>query len=291
MGTRSKLPEEAMMTEEELSVLVAGAASGDRSAAEKVLASIQDTVYGLALRMLGHPADAEDATQEVLIVVLTHLGSFRGESAFRTWAFRIATTRILRFRRGRRETDSFEALEARLDQAFRDDPPGTADAETQLLAREVRLRCTEAMLLSLDRDERMAILLGDVLELPGELAAKVLEIEPAAYRQRLSRARTRLLAFMRRRCGVFDPENRCRCEGVVAGAVASKLLDPDHLLFANHPTRAGRALQPERGADEIEALGRVAEVIRSHPDYAAPDAVQEGLRDLLRSGSLRLLDS
>jgi RNA polymerase sigma factor (sigma-70 family) len=279
-----------MMTEEELRALVAGAAGGDRGAAEKVLSAIQDTIYGLALRMLGHPTDAEDATQEALIVVLTHLGSFRGESAFRTWAFRIAVTQILRFRRGRRETDSFEALEARLDHAFRDDPPWTADAETALFAREVRLRCTEAMLLSLDREERMAILLGDVLELPGELAASVLEIEPAAYRQRLSRARARLHEFMRRRCGVFDPENRCRCEGVVAAAVASKVLDPARLLFADHPTRAARAPAPARGTDEIEALGRVAEVIRSHPDYAAPRAVEEGLRALLRSGRLRLLD-
>jgi RNA polymerase sigma factor (sigma-70 family) len=280
-----------MMTEEELRALVARAASGDRTAAEEVLASIQDMIYGLALRMLGHPADAEDATQEVLIVVLTHLGSFRGESAFRTWAFRIAATQILRFRHGRRETDSFEALEARLDQALRDDPPWPADAETALLAREVRLRCTEAMLLSLERDERIAILLGDVLELPGDLAASVLEIEPAAYRQRLSRARVRLHAFMRRRCGVFDPENKCRCEDVVPGAVASKLLDPERLLFANHATRASRIPEPEREADEIEALGRVAEVLRSHPDYAAPGAVQEGLRDLLRSGGLRLLDN
>jgi RNA polymerase sigma factor (sigma-70 family) len=278
------------MTEEELRAKVASAASGDRGAAGEVLAAIEDPVYGLALRMLGHPADAEDATQEILVVVLTHLGSFRGESAFLTWAWRIATTHLLRFRRGRRETESFEALEARLERGFRDSPP-PEDPEGALLAREVRLRCTEAMLLSLDRDERMAILLGDVLELPGETAASILEIEPAAYRRRLSRARTRLLTFMRQRCGVFDPTNRCRCEGIVAGAVEAKLIDPSRLLFATLPARPGAARERAREADEIEALGRVAEVIRSHPDYAAPHAVREALRDLLRSGRLRLLES
>jgi hypothetical protein len=64
------------------------AAAGDRAAAERVLEAIQDRVFRLALRMLGHPQDAEDATQEILVVVLTHLGSFRGESALGTWVWR-----------------------------------------------------------------------------------------------------------------------------------------------------------------------------------------------------------
>ena len=51
------------------------AAAGDRRAAERLLEELQGGVYRLALRMLGHPQDAEDATQEILVVVLTHLGA------------------------------------------------------------------------------------------------------------------------------------------------------------------------------------------------------------------------
>src|SRR5471032_165162 len=65
--------------------------AGDRAAAEQLLAALQDDCYRLALRMLGHPQDAEDAAQEILLVVLTQLGSFRGESSLRTWVFRIAS--------------------------------------------------------------------------------------------------------------------------------------------------------------------------------------------------------
>src|SRR5947209_12865635 len=56
------------------------AAKGDKVAAHAILEAVQDDIYGLALRMLGQPADAEDAAQEILVIVLTHLGSFRGES-------------------------------------------------------------------------------------------------------------------------------------------------------------------------------------------------------------------
>ena len=69
---------------------------------------------------------------------------------------------------------------------------------------EIRLRCTEGMLLSLDRESRMAFILGEIFELSGDAAAQVLELEPAAYRQRLSRARQQLLGFMRERCGVYE---------------------------------------------------------------------------------------
>src|SRR2546427_11222277 len=90
------------------------AAKGDKVAAHAILEAVQDDVYGLALRMLGHPADAEDAAQEILVVVLTHLGSFRGESAFRTWVWRVAADPPARVRRGRRGTSTFEALGERV---------------------------------------------------------------------------------------------------------------------------------------------------------------------------------
>src|SRR5215468_2497513 len=93
---------------------VRAAAGGDKEAARAVLEGVQDDVYRLALRMLGHPADAEDATQEILIIVLTHLGAFRGESAFKTWVWRIAANHLQGVRRGRREIIHFDLLDERL---------------------------------------------------------------------------------------------------------------------------------------------------------------------------------
>jgi len=66
--------------------LVRRAAGGNREALESLIEGIQDKVYGLALRMLWHPEDARDATQEILLRVVTHLSSYRHESSFLTWA-------------------------------------------------------------------------------------------------------------------------------------------------------------------------------------------------------------
>ena len=72
-------------TNEELQALVAEATAGDKKALEMLIASVLDIVFNMSLRMLGTFADAEDATQDILLKMITHLSSFRGESAFTTW--------------------------------------------------------------------------------------------------------------------------------------------------------------------------------------------------------------
>src|SRR5262245_33409465 len=66
---------------------------------EQVFHEFAPRVYSLALRMLGHSADAEDATQEVLLQVIRKIGSFRGDSALSTWLHRLTVNAALAHRR------------------------------------------------------------------------------------------------------------------------------------------------------------------------------------------------
>jgi RNA polymerase sigma factor (sigma-70 family) len=270
------------MTDETEDTLVRAAAAGDRDALRAVVESVQDKVYRLALRMLGHPADAEDAAQEILIIVVTHLGGFRGDSAFATWVWRIAANHLARARRGRREVLGFDAMGEGLRARLGDGDADPADPMSELLVREIRLRCTEGMLLCLDRELRIAYLLGDVFELSGAEAADVLAIEPAAYRKRLSRARQLLHGFMRSWCDLYDTANPCKCSRQVACAVERGVIDRGELTFASHPVRPARAAV-ERATEEVTDLYRVAAVMRGHPDYRAPDSLVESIRTLLEA--------
>lgn len=76
------------------------AVAGDQKALEEVLAGVQDLVFNLSLRMLGLLPDAEDATQEILIKVMTRLSSFRQESSLSTWVFRIALNHLRDCKKG-----------------------------------------------------------------------------------------------------------------------------------------------------------------------------------------------
>ena len=87
------------ITNEELSDLIEKAAAGDKNSLETVILNIQDFVFNLSLRMLGTFPDAGDATQDILLKVITHLSSFKGESAFSTWVFRIATNHLKNYQK------------------------------------------------------------------------------------------------------------------------------------------------------------------------------------------------
>jgi RNA polymerase sigma factor (sigma-70 family) len=262
---------------------------GDQAALEALLGAVRDDVYNLAVRMLWHPADAEDATQEVLVKVATHLSGFRREASFRTWVLRIASNHLLttRRRRAERERLTFPLFGAQLAEGLDEPVAAGADVDEGLLVEEVKIGCTQAMLLCLDRDHRLAYLLGSVFGLGGEEAAYVLGVEPAAYRKRLQRARDRIRSFMAGHCGLVDPANPCRCRRRLGRAVAAGRVDPGNLLFATHPRRDGPLGRP---IAEMEALHRAAEELHRAPAYAAPERLAEHLRRVLRAGRLAVLE-
>jgi DNA-directed RNA polymerase specialized sigma24 family protein len=83
------------MTPSDLEAAVVRAQHGDAAAVEEVLAAVQDNVHRLALRMTGCRDDALDATQEILIKVLTKMSTFTGDAAFTTWVHRVAVNHLL----------------------------------------------------------------------------------------------------------------------------------------------------------------------------------------------------
>lgn len=231
--------------QERLEDLARRARDGDRESLERLVAAIQDRIYGLALRMLWHREDARDATQEILVRIVTRLGTFRGESAFTTWAHRVAANYLLRARKSRLERQgyTFERFGDELDQGLSDAPVPEVAGETALLLEEVKIGCTLGMLTCLDRPHRLAYVLGEILEMEGDEAARVLGIRPAAFRKRLSRARDSVVAFTRAKCGLVDPRRPCRCRRRVARALQLGRLDPARLEFATDAAAARRFLE------------------------------------------------
>ena len=205
-------------------------------------------MYGLAIRMLWDPHDAQDATQEILVKVVTRLDRFRGDSALRTWVYRVAVNHLLTARRRRVEQRgwTFEAfaedLAAGLDM-------GAADASSpaeELLAEEVKVGCTLGMLQCLDRPQRVAYILGEVFGLPSESAAAICTTTPAAYRKRLSRARAAVRGFVADHCGIVNPQAACRCTRRTETAVRLGRVDPDAPTFAGHPQLTRTLPSPPR---------------------------------------------
>ena len=267
---------------EAVEATIARARRGDSAALEALIAEIQGKVYDLAVRMLWHPEDAKDATQEILFRVVTHLGSFRGESNFFTWVYRIAANHLLSWRKSRAEAQelTFEAFGKDLEEGLSDIPRGADDL---VLLQEIRVGCTLGMLLCLDRSHRLSYILGEILELDSKEAASILGINRATFRKRLERARSSILEFMQARCGLANPENRCRCSRRIDRAIELGRLNPGSLLFAGDHLNAQEFPKILSDIRKLRAMQRTVALFRSHPEYTVPNFVN-AVKTLLLSG-------
>ena len=287
------MAEETFTEEAKLEHLVDLAKEGRKEALEELVREIQGRIYNLALRALFLPADAEDATQEILIKVITHLADFKGESRFTTWVFRIATNHLLTTRKCRAEKREFsfekaeEGIEAALSMATSEN---TETCESSLVVEEVRLACLQGMLLCLSREIRLAFILGVVFEVTSIEGSNILNITQETFRQRLSRGRKQIERFMTKKCSLVNPGNPCACAKLIPHEIKIKMLDPENLRFANHRCYVRETDGSVARMQELDELRRVAVLFRNHPDYAAPESFVESIKKLVESGRLEMLN-
>jgi RNA polymerase sigma factor (sigma-70 family) len=276
----------------DLEWLVEAAKEGDKKALEDLILKIQDKIYRLALRMLYDPSDAEDAAQEILLKIITRLSTFRGESAFTTWMYRVAVNHLLTLRRRQPELEavSFEEYEKGLEL---DSPVDWQESRSSALqniyVEEIMISCLQGLLLCLDREHRLAFLLADVFDVSSEQGAAILEITPTAFRKRLSRARERMQDFLSRNCTLINPENPCTCERYLISQNYQERVAEKDLIFARHPCRFRQEGKTVHRIKEMDELTRIAALYKQYPDFQAPSALIENIRGLVQSNKYELL--
>lgn len=276
----------------DLEWLVEAAKEGDKKALEDLVFKIQDKIYGLALRMLYNPSDAEDAAQEILLKIITRLSTFRGESAFTTWMYRVAVNHLLTLRRRQPELEavSFEEYEKSLELGSPVDwQESSSSALQQIYVEEIMISCLQGLLLCLDREHRLAYLLVEVFDVSSEQGAAILEITPTAFRKRLSRARERIQDFLKRNCALINPDNPCSCQRyLISQRYMGRVAEKD-LVFAEHPCRVKQEGRTVHRIKEMDELTRIATLYKQYPDFQAPSALIENIRSLVHSNKYELL--
>jgi RNA polymerase sigma-70 factor, ECF subfamily len=176
-------------------VLVKQCQRGDADAMGRLIIKYQDRLYNTILKICGNPDDAAELTQETFVKVLESIGSFRGQSGFYTWLFRVGVNLTLNFcsrklRLGMRSLDitpgqQESSIASNLSDKREVDP--AAAAENQELVGQVL-----TALEKLDDNQRAIVVLRDIEGLNYEQIAEILQVEMGTVKSRLSRARTAL---------------------------------------------------------------------------------------------------
>jgi RNA polymerase sigma factor (sigma-70 family) len=255
-------------------VKVLAARQGSRAALEELVTAASKPVFNLAMRMLAHRQDAEDATQEILIRIVTHLGDIQDVDRAGAWAYRVATrhlTETARYSRVEKMRLGFTEFAADLDHAQAD--PGhleLTDTEHQLALKEVKVSCTLAMLVCLSRPLRITYILGEIFEMTDTQACEVLDISAGTYRQRLRRARQAIGDFMQSKCGVHSAGNPCSCNRRIAPALQTGRITKGVAMLDDTVVDAVAPEKIQKNVALLESAQRSVAIMRSNPDFVPP---------------------
>ncbi len=265
---------------EKLELIVAKAVNGDKIALEQVVKQTQDMLYNLALKMLWHPEEAKDATQEILIKMVTNLSKFGNRSSFKTWVYRLACNELLNYKAKHfRKKLNFEDFQWQLNQDQSEQISVTQNkAEKLLLIQEAKIGCSSAMLQCLDRESRLTYIVGEILAFNSNEAASILSIKPEAFRKRLSRIRVAVRSFVSQNCGLVNQKNDCRCHKKVDSNINLGIINRDNLLFASKDNK--------KLVKIIDNVQNEVALFQSNPNYMAPKKLLREVKRILTTSGL-----
>jgi RNA polymerase sigma-70 factor (ECF subfamily) len=175
------------------------AQAGDLAAYDQLVQQFQERIYGLCYHMTSHHEDAHDLAQDTFVKAWQALKSFKGDSSFYTWIYRIAVNTCLNHLKLRRNRTPHLSLND-LDVQPENDPDLVALVSDKTPRREANLaelqrRLNEAI-LKLSEDHRAVVTLHDIQGLPHDQIAKILGVNPGTVRSRLFYAHQQLQGWL-----------------------------------------------------------------------------------------------
>lgn len=260
--------------------LIKKAIEGDKKSLDSLIRRHQNWIYNIALRMVFNPEEAKDATQEILLKIITKLSSFEGRSSFKTWAYRISVNHLLNIKKSMGEQNhatTFSEYGSIITGCPDGDLPdqNSVPVDLNIIIEEVKISCMFGMLLCLNREQRIVYILGSIFGVTDRIGSEILDISRDNFRQRLARARRDLYHFMTNQCGLVNPENPCRCSKKTRVLLDSGYVNPASLKFKNNYMHT---VQQAAGTKfkEFQSFTdrKCGQEFLSHPFQESPDFVE-----------------
>lgn len=239
---------------------------GNRESLEELILNFQNKIFTLSHQFLWNVEDAEDATQEILVKIITKLSSFRRESKLSTWIYRVSVNHLIDFKKSKQEEKNLKFNYIQQEILNNQKYSNQHGLDVNLYEPIVRTSCTYAMLLCLNRSYRIAFILGSIFNLKSDEAAWILEISAETYRKRLSRSKNKMNQFMKSNCGLVLESNSCRCAKRIDYAVArgnlQLLLKMSQELLNSKEWKIA-----EEVLEDSEEILEMEKVFRTNPKY------------------------
>jgi len=271
------------------SILIKHSLLGSKQALECLIKKHQDWIYNTALSFVADRDEAADLTQEVLIKIVTKLESFKQKSNFKTWVYRVVKNHFLNMKRSKHElnTPTFEKFGQGLDQLPNEPLSNYNDGERKLIIKEAKISCMKAMLVCLNREQRLIYIIGELFEFNDTIGSEIMEISKPNFRVKLYRAKKQLYSFMDYKCGLVNKNNPCRCVRKTVSFIKKGYVDPINLHFQKDRISTINKVVAEKVASyENGVINEYQKLHQEHPFLKSPDKLKS-IKKLLSSKTIK----
>ena len=205
------------MSEEQILSVIRRVLDGDANAFEAIVREYERNVYNIALRMSGEREDALDISQEAFLKAYQSLSSFRLDSRFSVWLYRIVSNLCLdQLRRRQRRPEQSLTVENDEGEEAQQDVPDENFSPEALLERKLTREAVRRGLDALPDEQRQILLLRELEGMSYEEIGQALSLEPGTVKSRIFRARKRLCVWLLRDGNLPDAFSSKQEEGGVA---------------------------------------------------------------------------
>ena len=185
------------MTREQEAMIVQRIIGGETEAFELLVLEYQKNVYNVALRITGNAEDAADMAQEAFIKAFNSISSFKGDSRFSVWLYRIVSNVSVDFLRSKaRRSSSSLSIENEEGETVELEIADESLSPEKLLETKLSSQAVRRGLDSLPEDYRQILLLREIQGLSYDEIAQILDIEIGTVKSRIFRARKKLCAYL-----------------------------------------------------------------------------------------------
>ncbi len=243
----------------------------------------QAKVYRLALGLTGNAQDAEDVTQEAFLRAFRSYHTFREESSFFTWIYRI-TLNVANDHMKQRTKLPIYTLTEDLGYSIEEiiDPNPSNDPETELLSYQARVTCMHALTECLPPDQRKVFCLAVNLNLPHKLIAEIMDCSIPSVKTTLHRARKRWFGYMEDKCQLINKSNPCNCKQFVRFGLSRGWISKEAAPVPPPPT----ALQIK---SDLITLRSLRDLYRDLYPSTVDESLAERIRQGIRNGEWQIL--
>lgn len=239
----------------------------------KLLNEVKNQVFNLSIRMLSNVQLAEDATQDILLKIISQIDTLKDKNKFKPWALIIAKNHLLNVIKedSRFQYISFEIMEKDcnipMDEFILYDTP---DFDKNKMLVELKISCSQAMLMCLSKEERCIYILSSMFGLNSVDGSGIMEITPDNFRQKLHRTKLKLKNFLENNCGLINKLATCKCNKRLDFAISNGRISKDRFTFTDENYLSSQ-MDIMSFIEMMEKYEDYSDVFMQNPQYAMPN--------------------